>query len=117
MQTINSPKKKNKNKNKTIHSHDTHSHKWLDLDELPVKDSFVNFETGYGIVNKTGWKTHNSEKQEYNAKFKHGDIVTVELDLLAQALTFYVNGKSRGLAYDQIPRGAYRLACKVCDVT
>eukprot|EP01083_Nonionella_stella_P089362 249347_1 len=81
------------------------------INALPTEDTFTYTPNGYGYANKTGAFTFNRERKKYGQRYRHGDKITVRLDLQARELRFLVNDEDQGLAYDGVPKGAYRLAC------
>eukprot|EP01084_Bolivina_argentea_P093365 167931_1 len=82
------------------------------INALPTEETFTYTPDGYGYANKTGAFTFNKERKKYGQRYRHGDKITVRLDLTARQLTFLINDETQGLAYDGLPKGAYRLgAC------
>jgi len=81
------------------------------INALPTEETFTYTPDGYGYANKTGAFTANKERKKYGQRYRHGDKITVRLDLQARTLHFLVNDEDQGLAYDGLPKGAYRLAC------
>eukprot|EP01027_Heterolobosea_sp_BB2_P004370 GEZU01006667.1.p1 GENE.GEZU01006667.1~~GEZU01006667.1.p1 ORF type:complete len:108 (-),score=20.11 GEZU01006667.1:87-410(-) len=49
-----------------------------------------------------GTKYHSSSSRGYSTPFKVGDTVGVLLDLDEGTLTFYLNGESKGVAYNDL---------------
>ena len=83
------------------------------LQELPLDEHFAYEPNGYGYTNKTGTLTHDGERKRYGLRYKHGDILTMRLDLMSRELSYKINGKDQGIAYDNLPKGAYRLSIKL----
>ena len=81
------------------------------INALPTEETFTYTPNGYGYANKTGAFTFNKERKKYGIRYRHGDKITVRLDLQSRTLTFLINDESQGLAYEGLPKGAYRLAC------
>jgi len=80
------------------------------LNALPTDETFTYTPDGYGYANKTGAFTTNRERKKYGQRYRHGDKITVRLDLTARTLHFLINDVDQGIAYDGLPKGAYRLA-------
>lgn len=80
------------------------------INALPTEETFTYTPNGYGYANKTGAFTFNKERKKYGQRYRHGDKITIRLDLQSRTLTFLINDESQGLAYDGLPKGAYRLA-------
>jgi len=80
------------------------------LNALPTDETFTYTPDGYGYANKTGAFTTNRERKKYGQRYRHGDKITVRLDLTARTLHFLINDEDQGVAYDGLPKGAYRLA-------
>lgn len=83
------------------------------INALPTEETFTYTPDGYGYANKTGAFTANKERQKYGIRYRNGDKVTVRLDLQSRTLTFLVNDATQGVAYEGLPKGAYRLACSL----
>ena len=81
------------------------------INALPTEETFTYTSNGYGYANKTGAFTHNKERRKYGIRYRHGDKITVRLDLQSRTLSFLINDEDQGLAYEGLPKGAYRLAC------
>eukprot|EP01084_Bolivina_argentea_P231572 390485_1 len=58
--------------------------------------------TGYGYCGSNGKRFHQRKRgKAYGQKFKVGDVITIELDLIqCNELTFFVNGISNGVSFD-----------------
>eukprot|EP01084_Bolivina_argentea_P110594 197427_1 len=80
------------------------------INSLECDTTFTYTPNGYGYANKTGAFTANKERKKYGIRYRHGDKITVRLDLMSRDLTFLINDESQGLAMDNLPKGAYRLA-------
>eukprot|EP01083_Nonionella_stella_P044544 119905_1 len=63
-------------------------------------DAFANY--GYNVFN--GYTMSQSVYTKYGAKAKTNDIVQMELNMKQKVLTFYVNDKSQGIAFQHIPK-------------
>jgi len=83
------------------------------LELLPINDNFAKETDGYGYINKNGMKVNGNQSEKYGDRWRHGDILSIQIDLLSQTLEYFINGKSQGNAYSKLPRGAYRLALKL----
>ena len=81
------------------------------INMLPTDQTFTYTPDGYGYANKTGAFTANKERKKYGIRYRHGDKITVRLDLQSRDLTFLINDESQGIAMENLPKGAYRLAC------
>lgn len=81
------------------------------INSLPTEETFTYTPHGFGYANKTGAFTHNKERKKYGQRYRHGDKITIRLDLQSRTLHFLINDEDQGLAYEGLPKGAYRLAC------
>mmetsp|Transcript_38505 Transcript_38505/g.34062 ORF Transcript_38505/g.34062 Transcript_38505/m.34062 type:complete len:849 (+) Transcript_38505:175-2721(+) len=81
------------------------------INALPTEETFTYTPNGFGYANKTGAFTHNKERKKYGIRYRHGDKITIRLDLQSRTLHFLINDENQGLAYEGLPKGAYRLAC------
>merc|ERR1719474_1256773 len=81
------------------------------INALPTDEFFINSPDGYGYANKSGKFATNNERTPYGTRYRHGDKITVRLDLTSRTLHYLVNDEDQGCAVENLPKGAYRLAC------
>ena len=93
--------------------HDRGSYLMIGISQCADKD--VPFGARYIYAGWNGNKANagRNGKNSYGQPYAENDIVSVELDLIKRAITFYKNGKSQGVAYEKIKQDdgiEYRLA-------
>lgn len=64
---------------------------------------WVGTSNSWGYISGTGGKCHNTAVSlPYGAKFGVGDVITILLDFDAHTITFFKNGESQGVAFDDL---------------
>jgi len=63
---------------------------------------------GWSYISEDGYKMTNSEVTSYGTTWtKDGDLVRMEADLTSGSITFFVNGKSQGVAFTRVTSDNY----------
>eukprot|EP01084_Bolivina_argentea_P059028 107747_1 len=80
-------------------------------------DLFTRKTGGYAYYNNTGEKycgaAHGGMSSDYGVSSRNGDVITVHLDLDIHTLAFSKNDKFLGIAFNDIPQKAYRVAVSI----
>ena len=63
-------------------------------------------------LTRSGHMTEDSNKRNYGAKCKSGDVIKMTLDLVSCTLSYAVNGRDYGKAWD-VENSSYRAACTI----
>ena len=96
--------------------HDRGSYLMIGISQCAVtdaKDTIFGARYIYAGWNGNKANAGRNGKNSYGQPYAENDIVSVELDLIKRAITFYKNGKSQGVAYENIEQNdgiEYRLA-------
>jgi len=75
-------------------------------DKISSLTTYVGADSNSWDYCNTGSKIHQGASTTYGSAYAQGSIIGLLLNLEEGSLTYYVNGKSNGVAYTSLPKGS-----------